>query len=228
VEESRLGQSVEVYLDVGAGDATPRERELSLAGAAACLTATTFARPRPRVFDEFPRSLSRLARLLARASLRMGRAREERALPGARHRDVFAPVGAVALLRVLRDEFPAHRALLADFDELPPSDASGAATARMPGALHGVTNAPIVSGSTGDFASYLVPHGTADVFFPTDFAHLAAVYADVVGREPPRVLKSRDFLAANARAVRATATRSGFNPMLDDFDNTSVLVVGAP
>jgi hypothetical protein len=37
------------------------------------------------------------------------------------------------------------------------------------------------------------------------------------------VLKSREFLARHADAAR-TRTMSGFNPLLDDYVNTSILV----
>lgn len=84
------------------------------------------------------------------------------------------------------------------------------------------------SGTTKDFGSYLVPRGAADVFFPSDFGMLARLYA-VAGKGGTRsisVQKSPDFLEKYAD-LAATRTITGYNPMVDDFQNTSVLICSA-
>ena len=72
------------------------------------------------------------------------------------------------------------------------------------------------------------PPGGADIFFPTDFdlaAGLHAAAAVKAGCTPLAAAwpKAAEFLAAHAD-LAATRTRSGWNPLLDDFDNTSVLL----
>ena len=74
-----------------------------------------------------------------------------------------------------------------------------------------------------DWPTYLCPLGTADIFFPTDFAWLARAYAATTGRACTTLLQ-RDFLLAYARDPTVTATRNGDNPMLDDYSNMSVLM----
>lgn len=79
-------------------------------------------------------------------------------------------------------------------------------------------------GTTKDFGSYLVPRGTADVFFPSDFSMLARLYKSAAqgGAQTTVVQKSSRFLEAYAD-LAATRTISGYNPLLEDFLNTSVL-----
>ena len=69
---------------------------------------------------------------------------------------------------------------------------------------------------------YLRHAGDADVMFATDFAGLARLYQDAAGR-PATSMSSADFFRENAD-VDATATRNGYNPLLEDFRNTRVLV----
>lgn len=120
---------------------------------------------------------------------------------------------------------------------------------------------PQLGGTTYDHGSYLVPRGTADIFFPTDFALLARLYRDAMGdvgsgtaaadhscsssgdASAPAAaagagagagggaalvtaehLASGSFMAAHAPDPGATATRSGYNPLLDDYSNTAVFL----
>ena len=77
---------------------------------------------------------------------------------------------------------------------------------------------------TKDFGSYLVPRGAADVFFPSDFAMLARLYTGAaMGKQNIIVQKSPDFLEKYAD-LAVTRTITGYNPMVDDFQNTSVLI----
>ena len=150
----------------------------------------------------------------------------EGTLGPAADRRVFLPTGCLRLLDTLCQVRPAHRLLLADFDFLPDTVIAG-------------RNAPLVSdtsdGQACDFNSFLLPYGTADIFFPTDFGALSALHAAAARREglpkeaasPRAVLRSRDFLrCASPDSARATATRSGYNPLLEDFSNTNFFTAG--
>jgi len=138
---------------------------------------------------------------------------------------VFLPTGCLQLLETLCAVRPRHRLLLADFDALPDTVIPG-------------RNAPLVSDTAGgrarDFGSFLLPYGSADIFFPTDFEALKALHAAAARRAG--LARAGEGLAAEPQgaflrracpeAARAAATRSGFNPLLEDFCNTSVFTAG--
>jgi hypothetical protein len=85
-----------------------------------------------------------------------------------------------------------------------------------------------------DHGTLLVPLGSADIFFPTDFDLLCRLYRESAataaaarGARPPAVTArhtpSREFFIRLAD-LRATATLSGYNPLLEDFANTRFFV----
>lgn len=149
-----------------------------------------------------------------------------------RHNAAFVPTGAYLTFRALSECVPNHRLIACDFDYLPQGS-------RVKGSLPAdgtldAYNAPLVSGESNvanhkgeavDHFTYLVPLGSSDIFFPTYFPMLKRMYSQVCKRELSKVevIKSREFLAAHAPVKRA-ATRSGYNPLLEDFANTSFLL----
>ncbi|KAG5178401.1 hypothetical protein JKP88DRAFT_350279 [Tribonema minus] len=107
--------------------------------------------------------------------------------------------------------FPKHRLLLADFDSVgEPS----------------VTRNDPKTGFTEDQSSYLLPPGSADLCFPTDFGSLKQVYSQVTGRSggSVHVMKQSAFFELQKTEAAAAQTRNGYNPMLEDFGNYSMLI----
>ncbi|CAL5218657.1 g361 [Coccomyxa viridis] len=133
---------------------------------------------------------------------------------------IFLPTKCLSLLEVLCKARPHHCILAADFDELPETTIAG-------------KNAPLVAsteaGVATDHASYLLPPGTADIFFPTDFQMLDRMYGSVAkahGEEAglqSSVLKSREFMKRYASLAETTCA-GGYNPLLQDFKNTSFFI----
>ena len=106
-----------------------------------------------------------------------------------------------------------------------------------------------MGGQTTDHSTYLVPKGVADIFFPTDFSLLARLYRDAAQRAQQHHQQSQQSqgpkagagsLAAARQAQRAQhmktaefmqrfaageaargGTQSGYNPLLEDYTNTS-------
>ncbi|ETW03116.1 hypothetical protein H310_05540 [Aphanomyces invadans] len=152
----------------------------------------------------------------------------------------FVPTGAMQLLNTLKTSFPKHHLIAADFDELPaPSlDAASAThqlynhprspTSTASGSLH-AANAPLVAsktaGVTFDHDTYLVEGGIADVFFSTDFIKLKHAYCQAHHRHSHEVsiVKSRAFLEKFADIAK-TRTILGYNPLLEDYANTSFIL----
>jgi hypothetical protein len=159
-----------------------------------------------------------------------GRVRRQRELferSNGEYQAVFVPSGCTQMLRVLRKHFPLHSLFVADFDSLPLGSVDD--DKQPVGSLRGCVNSPIVSsmdettGKRVDHPTYLVPT-SADVFFQTDFALLSAAYQAEAGNAATgQVYKSSAFLRKYGN-VALTQTRSGFNPMLEDFENTSCFV----
>ena len=91
-----------------------------------------------------------------------------------------------------------------------------------------------VNGKNEDLDSYLVPPGSADVFFPTDFNQLARCWrragtragAAQSGNLQTDVLPMHVFMNMYAEVAR-TKTMTAYNPLLDDFQNTAFLLANA-
>lgn len=173
------------------------------------------------------------------------------------HRAAFVPTGSLRLVQALRKRLPRHRAILADFDSFAGSAGGiGAESAGGVAAAGGgrendesltafyapiVSSRDPVSGAVTDHATYMVPLGSADIFFPTCFKRLSRLHAAVcskggVGgcatgsggliRGRGLVVKQAEFLREFAD-LTATRTFSGFNPLVDDFRNSSMFLSGA-
>ncbi|EQC39186.1 hypothetical protein SDRG_03392 [Saprolegnia diclina VS20] len=151
----------------------------------------------------------------------------------------FVPTGAMQLLHTLQKSFPKHHLIAADFDELPapsldksathqPYDHPRSATSTASGPLH-AANAPLVAsktdGVTVDHDTYLVPGGIADIFFPTDFIKLKQAYCRKMELKEHEVsiVKSGAFLKEFGE-VDKTRTILGYNPLVDDYANTSFIL----
>lgn len=137
--------------------------------------------------------------------------------------NVWLPTRCLQLLETLHAAVPRHSLIAADFDALPDIKLTG-------------RNAPLVSGrgeggSVRDYSSTLVPWGTADIFFPTDFDGLCQLYAAAAAAEQSaqrqRLSSSHsstaEFMSAFGESKR-TRTLSGFNPLLQDWQNTRIFV----
>lgn len=133
---------------------------------------------------------------------------------------LFLPTGCLQLFHALHRALPAHHLICADFTMLPATDI------QIPG-----TNAPIVSstvdGRNEDYSTYLLPAGTADIFFPSNFVALRDLWmtAGNVKAQAARadLLTTAEFMTSYAD-VHRTKTASAYNPLLDDFANTSFLL----
>lgn len=126
----------------------------------------------------------------------------------------FIPTDAFKLQRMISKCFPNHSAIFSDFDELPDTVAGH--------------NAPVVQtrfrGVTVPCSSVLLERGLFDIFFPTNFDRFAQIHAKL---RPPgythAVQKHAQFLQrwASEADLKATTTKSGYNPMIQDFENVS-------
>lgn len=134
-----------------------------------------------------------------------------------RNDNVFLPTTCLSVLKNLTKVLPNHHLIIGDFDMLRESSFS----------REGVF-APIVSKKLQkpyekkDFSNYLVQKGEADIFFPTDFSFLRFYYQEITGKRG-KTLKSHKFVDEFSKD-KWVETKSGYNPLKEDFGNTSIMV----
>lgn len=87
-----------------------------------------------------------------------------------------------------------------------------------------------MGGRNTDYSTYLLPHGSADVFFPTNFAALRDLWLAAGRLERAAlpaaavdVLPTAAFMTMYAE-VQKTKTAGAYNPLTDDFLNTSIFL----
>ncbi|ERF70201.1 hypothetical protein EPUS_00389 [Endocarpon pusillum Z07020] len=126
-------------------------------------------------------------------------------------RPEWIPTRMMQFFDILRDYFPAHRLIVADFDILEKT---------TPG-----INAPVVQTRyqrrNVPVTTPYVHQGYFDIFFPTDFRMMEDIYRAITGKLT-RVLSHKDFLERWAH-VEDTQTKSGENPMLSWYKNARVM-----
>ena len=123
----------------------------------------------------------------------------------------YIPTRMLQFFDILRDYFPAHRLLAADFNSLPDT---------IPG-----INSPVVQTRyqrrNVQVTTPYVHQGYFDIFFPTDFNIMEDIYRAITGKLT-RVSSHEAFLKSWAY-VEDTETRNGENPMLNWYKNASVM-----
>lgn len=144
----------------------------------------------------------------------------------------FLPTACLEMLEAMHQALPAHTLIAQDFDTLPDIKIAG-------------KNAPLVvkthihqlrdGQDAGDLPdedldTFLLKEeemGQCDVLFPTDFDWLSTLFqstAESHGRRcVARHAMAREFLESFGD-VYATSTRSGYNPMLEEFPNTRIFI----
>lgn len=127
----------------------------------------------------------------------------------------FIPTDSFKLLKGLVKAFPNHRVLFSDFDELPD-------------AVEGHCG-PVVQtrfrGVTVPCSSVLLEKGLFDIFFPTNFPRLSQIHQKLL-KHPTRkfsIEKHANFIKkwSDPKDIQETTTKSGYNPMIQDFQNVS-------
>ncbi|KAL0486025.1 NADH dehydrogenase [ubiquinone] complex I, assembly factor 7 [Acrasis kona] len=164
--------------------------------------------------------------------------------------EYYIPTMQLMMLDVFNCYFPGHRLILADFDYLPEADKdpgiiNAPCVQRKYRSLTPkldtkkfmqLAKMKYMEGKSIDqtvrensettyvsksFNSYLVPKGSCDIFFATDFKQLQIVYDRLTqGRRGSLVMKNKQFMEKWARCERTT-TKSGYNPLLKDYGNFS-------
>lgn len=131
-------------------------------------------------------------------------------------KNVFLPTVTLKMLKNIQRVLPGHHLIAADFDGL-----------RDAQSVHRGINHPIISKKLErshekhDYQTYLVGRGEADIFFPTDFQLISTMYKHVCNRKST-ILKTHEFVDEFAKE-KWCETKSGYNPLKEDFLNTSII-----
>lgn len=124
----------------------------------------------------------------------------------------YIPTRIYEFMNKVHINFPQSRLLMSDFDMLPDT---------TPG-----FGAPVVqtryNGDTVSCSSVLLKKGLFDIFFPVDFGLMAGIYNRTTGKSAT-VMKHREFLSCYADLIK-TRTKSGYNPMMEEFENVSFML----
>jgi hypothetical protein len=131
--------------------------------------------------------------------------------------NIFAPTASLRLIQHIASNIPDHSLVMADFDSflMPKNSIKG-------------LNAPLVTNKLKDptewktYDTYLIERGAADICFPVDFNFMQHAYQKITGNQAT-VYKTSQFVDQFALASWAT-TQNLFNPMRDEYFNTSFLV----
>jgi hypothetical protein len=187
-------------------------------------------RPRKYLRELFNRSTEKFRNLIMRFT-------------GVGEQIYFLPTVQLLMIETICSQFPKHHVILADFDYLPQEDiilyTIGNAIYNQPIVQKKFEKSLKLANDTegfneeylsGSFSTYLVPKGSCDIFFPTNFPDLQLVYActrkDV--HTGSTVMKMSQFLTRYlpSEQLALMQTKSGFNPALSDYSNFSFLVSG--
>ncbi len=122
-------------------------------------------------------------------------------------RSEFIPTTSYQLLKKLCSQLPKHRLIISDFSSLPDT-------------IKG-HKGPVVQtryqGDTVACSTYLLQRGLFDIFFPTDFELLRSMHG-LLAKVDGKILPHAQFCQQFA-SYQNTETRSGYNPMLEEFEN---------
>jgi hypothetical protein len=132
----------------------------------------------------------------------------------------FVPTMTWSFLEQIQSNFKKHHLYLSDFDYLPE-------------AVEG-KNGPVVQtrlhGDMVPCSTYLVYPGYFDIFFPTQFQDLEAVYQTLALQKgfsaKTQVMKHADFFKTSP-LFQKTQTQSGENPLLKFYENMSFFVASS-
>lgn len=145
----------------------------------------------------------------------------------------WIPTGCLTLFETLHYVRPNMTLIAADFSSLPDVKISG-------------VGAPLVAskegGVTTDHSTFLVPKGSSDIFFPTNFALLQLLdtlcsqrshTSDFLEKKSNKerqksrrisaVVQTHEFMQRYAD-VTQTQLKNGYNPLLQDFSNTKIFL----
>lgn len=125
----------------------------------------------------------------------------------------FIPTMIVKFLYNMKNHFPDHQLIISDFDYLPDA---------IPGHCSPVVQT-YISNATIACSNYLLKRGLFDIFFPISFHLLSDLYSLIMNSNSSTIMTQNHFMKQYAD-LGSTTTKSGFNPLLEEFKNVSMMI----
>jgi hypothetical protein len=136
------------------------------------------------------------------------------------HNVVYIPTSSLHLMDVISRYFPRAHVIFEDFEFFPDFPEENEEGIKLP-----TMNLPRIHQSHIEYSHYLdAPKYRVDIYFPTNFQHLKKLYETVCKRNAT-VVRNSEFMRTYAdRSFLMACERSGYNPLLQDYDNTCFLL----
>lgn len=126
----------------------------------------------------------------------------------------FIPTRSINMLRRLASLWPQCRLIISDFGMELPGRISGWSSPRVQTRY---------KGDTIECDTFLLQPGLFDIFFPTDFKLLTRIHDFLFANKKSQIMKHGEFFKKYGK-YENTTTKSGFNPLLEDFENVYFLL----
>mmetsp|Transcript_10649 Transcript_10649/g.65641 ORF Transcript_10649/g.65641 Transcript_10649/m.65641 type:complete len:425 (+) Transcript_10649:2709-3983(+) len=145
---------------------------------------------------------------------------------------LFLPTTCLQMLEGIHQALPSHTLIAQDFNVLPDIKISGknaplVVKTRIHQLQEGQDVGDLPDEDLDTFLLNTEETGQCDVLFPTDFDWLSILFQNTAKSQNKPCFthhaSAREFLEAFGD-VYATSTRSGYNPMLEEFPNTRVFI----
>lgn len=144
----------------------------------------------------------------------------------------FLPTACLQMLEGIHQALPSHSLIAQDFNVLPDIKISGknaplVVKTRIHQLREGQDVGDLPDEDLDTFLLNTEEMGQCDVLFPTDFDWLSTLFQNTAKSANKQCFahhaSAREFLETFGD-VYATSTRSGYNPMLEEFPNTRIFI----
>lgn len=134
------------------------------------------------------------------------------------YKSVWVPSGSIQLLKKIREQFARPHLLLVDFEHFPNAEEESQKHKNKP-VIHRTQNGRSIE----YYSLKSSPKYGCDIYFPTNFQDLSSLFQNIM-QKPCSVVSNEDFMTKYGLNINSLTTKSGFNPLLDDYSNTSFLL----
>lgn len=134
------------------------------------------------------------------------------------YKSVWVPSGSIQLLKMVKERFARPHLLLVDFEHFPNTENDPQKHKNKP-VIHRTQDGRSIE----YFSLKSSPKYGCDIYYPTNFQDLSNLFQKVL-QSPCSIVSNEDFMSKHGLKLNSLTTKSGFNPLLHDYSNTSFLL----